>query len=132
MPRVTNFTDLVGDGGVLIGDDGVLEYIRDFNTSTYATNGGNACLMLMAQGLTEPGSSAEVLVNDIPVGFIHSSHADARPDRVSQIINVGTEVLNAGDNRLRIKAAVLSGGGSGNEHDDFEVSDVMLFYQVDV
>jgi hypothetical protein len=136
MPRVANFKVLEGDTDINIGDSpGVNTYVKTFNTSDYDLGGG-AYLMFMVQGLTETTNSANVLVNNVDVGGIFSSHAGADPDRVTGIVHIGSAVLSndpAPDaNELRIESVLLDPGAGANQRDNFRIRDIILCYNVDV
>jgi hypothetical protein len=127
MPVVCDFNVIQGDAVRRIGDGATL-WEQNFNTGGRHP-GGNAILMLMVKGLTVTDSDVEVLINNTPVGIIeHYNGADNR-HWFTQVINIGPNILNDGNNELQIQAVSYDEAVPGDLYDDFFVKDVVCIFQ---
>ncbi len=126
MPVVCDFVVIQGDSSRRIGDTSTL-WEKNFNTG--GLNGkGSAFLMFMVKGLTATDSDVDVKINNMSVGKIfHSNSEDT--GWYTQIINIGTGVLNDGSNELQIEAVSFPGATPGNIYDDFYIRDVICFFK---
>lgn len=129
MPVVCDIQFVHGVGtGVKIGDDGnhpIWEI--QFNTGGRYKN-GQAVLIFMVRGLTG-NNNADVLVNNQFVGRI-ANYPGASPSHwYMQMINITGGPLKDGNNELQINAVPATHPGEGNVYDDFEVKNVICFFQ---
>lgn len=127
MPVVSDLQVIQGDAARRIGDGATL-WEKNFNTGG-RYSGGKAILMLMVKGLTATDSDVDVKINNTSVGVIeHYNGADSR-HWFTQIINIGSGILNNGTNELQIEAVSWGGATPSNLFDDFYVKDVVCIFQ---
>jgi hypothetical protein len=129
MPVVCDFQWVNGVGtGIHIGDDGhnpVWE--ADFHTGGRHKN-GHAMLIFMVRGLTG-GNPATVRVNNQWVGEIEPYKGADPLHWYTQMINISGGPLKDGTNELQIDGAPPANPGPGNLFDDFQVKNVLCFFQ---
>lgn len=137
MPVVCDFVMIQGDGAVNIGDSANRSgWKKTFNTGG-RHGGGAAFLMLNVQNLTATQQSVQVKVNDREVGRIMPYYPSGNfGDRnreaahwYTQMINIGPNVLNSGNNTIEIEPVSWQDATSGDLYDDFKVKDVICFFQ---
>ena len=129
MPVVCDFQWVNGVGtGIAIGDDGQKPiWEADFHTGGRHKN-GHAVLVFMVRGLTG-GSPAVVRVNNQFAGQIEA-YPGANPSHwYMQMINISGGPLKNGVNELQIEAAAPANPGPNNQFDDFQVKNVLCFFQ---
>jgi hypothetical protein len=125
MPVVADFTVIQGDAVRRIGDGATL-WEKQFPTGGRYVPGG-AILMLMVKGLTVATKPVDVKINNRSVGRIYP-YRGADPNHwFTQIINIGSGILNHPYNELQIQAVDYVGGGDDN-FDDFYLRDVVCFF----
>jgi hypothetical protein len=129
MPVVCDFQWVNGVGtGVNIGDGGHKPvWEANFGTGGRHKN-GHAVLVFMVRGLTG-GSPATVRVNNQFVGQI-APYQGANPAHwYMQMINISGGPLKDGTNELQIDGAAPANPAPGNQFDDFQVKNVLCFFQ---
>lgn len=127
MPVVCDIQVIQGDASRRIGDGASL-WEKTFNTGG-RHSGGKAILMLMVKGLTATDTTVDVKINNKSVGKIFNYNGAPSSHWFTQIINIGSGILNNGDNELQIEAVSWPGAKPGNIFDDFYVRDVVCIFQ---
>ena len=128
MPVVSDFTLIRGDSVVTIGDGATLW------EATFGTGGRVAAepavLIFNVRGLTEATTNVVVKINNVEVGQIrpYDGSADSPNNWYTQMIAVGGQELNDGNNELQIQAVGWPGATPNNLFDDFQLKDVVLFF----
>lgn len=133
MPVVSDFTLIVGDSSVTIGDS-LPVWEKQFNTGGRRSD-APALLIFNVRGLTYANSSVNVKINNTTVGQIHpySGLTNAERDNTAnhwhtQMIAMNGTSLKDGDNEIQIEAVGFPGSTSTNKFDDFNVKDVVCFF----
>ncbi|MCG8693174.1 MAG: hypothetical protein MI806_18380 [Minwuiales bacterium] len=129
MPVVADFTVIVGDTPVTIGDNRPV-YEKNFNTGgRFPTD---ALLMFNVRHLTHTHRNVVVRVNNQEVGriFPYSGRNEDANNWYTQTIVLNPGQLRDGDNELQIDAVRLDGADTSpsNVFDDFSVKDVVCFF----
>ena len=128
MPVVCDIQVIQGDSTKRLGDGGATVWEKTFNTGG-RHSGGKAILMFMVKGLTATNSDVTIEINGTNVGKIeHYNGADSR-HWFTQIVNIGSGVLNNGNNELQIQAVSWPGARAGDIYDDFWIKDVVCIFQ---
>jgi len=126
MPVLSDFVVIQGDASKRIGDGATL-WEKNFNTGGRHA-GGHAILMYMVKGLTVAKKDPIVKINNREVGKIFRTEGANRNYWFTQIINIGPNILNNGNNEIQIEAVDYVGGGS-DHFDDFFLRDVVCLFQ---
>ena len=128
MPLVSDFTTIVGDTNIRIGDGShETGFTRTFNTGGRHPM-GNAFISFMVKGLTVTTEHPDVFVNDVKVGDLFNNRGGLVNQWQTQSVSLGGNQLNDGNNVIRIVPATYAGGGSDN-FDDFYIRNVVCHYQ---
>ena len=132
--HVADFTVIQGDANRRVGD-GALLWEKEFRTEKRLGR-SPAFLMLMVKGLTYATDAVVVKINNIDVGRIYPDrwhdnvHREAAKNHWStQIINIGSGVLNNGVNELQLEAVGYPESTATDHFDDFYVRDVICFFK---
>lgn len=145
MPLLADFVVIQGDNRVKIGDPSQYnEWSKTFDTGGRRKD-GFAFLIFNVKGLTHTEKKVVVEINGTPVGDIYpyfpggadvvkTDIDDANKKRhmgywYTQMINVGGNMLKDGNNTIRIHAVDFPGCTGANKYDDFELKDVICFFQ---
>ena len=126
MAVLSDFVVIQGDSNRRVGDGATL-WEKNFNTGG-RHSGGAAILMFMVKGLTVAEKDVDVKINNTSVGKIFRYNGANANHWFTQIINIGSGILNNGNNELQIEAIDYEGGGS-DHFDDFYLRDVVCFFQ---
>jgi hypothetical protein len=126
MAIVCDFIVIQGDSSHRIGDGATLWEKTFLTESRLRTR--TAFLMFMVKGLTVTEKEVDVKINNTSVGKI-SPYTGANKDHwFTQIIHIGSEILNDGENELQLEAVDYEGGGS-DHFDDFYLRDIICFFK---
>ncbi|MEM7064547.1 MAG: hypothetical protein AAF572_15465 [Cyanobacteria bacterium P01_B01_bin.77] len=144
MPLLCDFTLIVGDSPVTIGDTNP-QWEVSFDSGARDAN-SPAFLIFNVRGLTHSTRDVEVKVNGIEVGRIHNYRpggADIdrttinQPEKLrqqdhwyTQMIALDGNKLNSRDNsnRINIKAVDFPERRGTNVKDDFQIKDMICFF----
>jgi hypothetical protein len=137
MATVANYVIIEADTPQSLGD-GDPTYVETFDTPDY--NGENAVISLMVSGLTAATSSVRVRINNFDIGQIFpyrydtvSDRDEVAPHKFTQTIAITASILDAvNPNTLEITAVGFPEATPGNALDNFALSDIVLFYKLDV
>ncbi len=136
MAVVSDYTTVL-DGSTTIGD-GQVNWEMTFNTGGRRTS-GTALLSLMVRGLTHASNAVPVRVNDTVVGHITPNRYPTEADRAvvsdhwfAQYFAFPANVLNDGNNEIRVEAAPFPEATPANNFDDFTIRDVVCHFKQDV
>jgi hypothetical protein len=128
MPVLCDFQVIQGDVSKRIGDGATL-WEKSFSTSGRESS-GHAILMFMVRGLTSTHQTVKVKINNKEVGEISNYHGANSQHWFTQIINVGGNNLrHSGNNELQLEAVSYPEASAANLFDDFEIRDVVCFFQ---
>jgi homoserine acetyltransferase len=129
MPVVCDFQWVNGVGtGIHIGDGGHKPvWEANFHTGGRHKN-GHAVLVFMVRGLTGE-HSATVKVNNQFAGRIEPYTGADPAHWFVQMINISGGPLISGVNELQIDGAPPTNPAPGNQFDDFQVKNVLCFFQ---
>lgn len=136
MALASNFTLIVGDSPVTIGDS-QLTWEKKFETPGRARN-QNVIIMFNLRGLVVATTSVEVKINDKVVGKLVPYACPDGQDKLfaknwyTQTIALGGADLNDGTNEIQINAVTYPDTTPNDVFDDFAVKDVSCFYHVNV
>ena len=127
MPIVSDFVVIQGDITRRIGDRATL-WEKTFDTVGRA-HGGLAILTFMVKGLIHTESNVDVKINGKHVGRIFN-YKDADPNHwFTQIMTIGSNILNDGENKIHIEAVSYPSSESGDIFEDFYIRDVVCFFK---
>jgi len=128
MPVVSDFTLIRGDSVVTIGD-GLPLWEATFGTGGRVAS-EPALLIFNVRGLTVANANVIVKINNEEVGQIrrYGGDGDIVNNWYTQMIAVGGDQLNDGNNELQITAVGWPGAEAGNLFDDFQLKDVVCFF----
>jgi hypothetical protein len=128
VPVVSDFTLIRGDSVVTIGD-GLPLWEAAFGTGGRVAS-EPALLIFNVRGLTATDVNVIVKINNVEVGQIrrYGGDGDIVNNWYTQMIAVGGDQLNDGNNELQIEAVGWPGATNGNLFDDFQLKDVALFF----
>ena len=133
MPVVCDFTQIVGDTPVTIGDAQPV-WEATFNSGgRYAA--GTAFLIFNVRGLTFTTVNVNVKVNNQVVGQIfrygglnNAEKTDNANYWYTQMIAISGSTLKDGNNEIQIEAVGFPGSTNANKFDDFQLKDVICFF----
>lgn len=133
MPVLCDFTQIVGDAPVNIGD-ALPVWEKNFNTGGRHRD-GTAFIIFNIRGLTYADANIDVKINNRSIGRIYPYPCLNDADRnnvarhwYTQMIAMNGSELNNGDNEIQINAVGFAGSNNANRFDDFEIKDVMCFF----
>jgi hypothetical protein len=130
MPVVADFTEVVGNRPTRIGDrrsGGERVWEGDFNTGGRWAR-GPVFMIFEVQGLTQNELGAVVSVNGRDVGRIHPYEGD-RQAVYTQMISFPASLLKSqGNNVVQIEAIEREGASSNDLFDDFDISNMCVFF----
>ncbi len=133
MPVLCDFTQIVGDSPVTIGDS-LPVWEQSFGTGGRWSD-ETALLIFNIRGLTHATTSVNVKVNNQVVGQIHpygglndAQRTDTAKYWYTQMIAVSGSTLHDGNNEIQIEAVGFPGATNTNKFDDFELKDVICFF----
>jgi len=123
-----DFTQILGDGGVTIGDADN-EWEASFNTGGREP-GSPAFLLFNVRGLTHTDVDVPVEINGSVVGTIrrYPGEETTRNYWFTQMIAVDGATLNNGNNTIRIEAVSWPGASPGHLYDNFNLKNVVCFF----
>ncbi len=135
MPVVCNFTQIIGDSPITIGD---MRQVWEQNFSTPGRQSNHpAFLIFNIRGLTYATEKVSVRVNNVVVGSLvpYAAANDAARDMLgghwfTQMVALTGSQLNDGQNELQINAIGYPGSSADNAFDDFMVKNVSCFYHI--
>lgn len=134
MALVSDFTVIQGNADHLVGDPATL-WEQNFNVWGYK-EGSQAMLIFMVKGLTYATEGVDVKINNKVVGQIFPYRWPTKEMRnaaashyYTQIINIGGDALTPGKNELQIEAIGFPEESGSNKFDNFEIRDLMCFFQ---
>ena len=122
------FTVIQGDSSQRLGDRGATVWEKAFDAPERDRD-GSAVLMFMVRGLTATESDVDVKINDTKVGVIENYNGADPNHWFTQIINIGSGILERRDNQLQIEAITYPHSTAGDVYDDFWIRDVVCFYK---
>lgn len=128
MPRGCDFVVIQGEGAIVIGDrNPVWE-------TTFRIPGRHrprqAFLIFNLRHLTYKDVPVKINGQEIGVIYHHDNWQVFQDHWFTQMINFGSSVLKNGENKLQIEAMRLPHDpASDNEYDDFDLKDVICFFQ---
>ena len=133
MPVVCDFTQIIGDEPVKIGDS---QPVWEANFDTGGVHQpGWAFLIFNVRGLTYTNVNVNVKINNVVIGQIarYGGSNDAeRNERAkywyTQTITMYGSKLRNGSNEIQIEAVGFPGATNDNKFDDFELKDMMCFF----
>jgi hypothetical protein len=142
MPVLSDFTQIIGDTPVTIGDSNPV-WSGSFNTGGREA-GQPGFLIFNVRGLTHSDLDVPVSINGTQVGTIHNyrpggSGIDTtnvnQPEKFRQadhwytqmIAFTGTQI-NDGDNRIQIQAVQFPENTQTNRFDEFEIKNLVCFF----
>jgi hypothetical protein len=120
------YTMIRGDNPIEIGDSLPLWEVN-FGTPQRVP-AHPVLLILNVRGLTQTNLDVTVKVNNTEVGKIHRYGGGSADHWFTQMIAIGGNQVNDGNNELQIQAVSWPGATAGNQNDDFQLKDVFLFY----
>lgn len=127
MPILSDFTHIVGDQSIRIGDGSN----ESGYTDSFPTGGRNpddtAFISFMIKGMTVTDENADVFVNDVKVGVLFNSNGGNRNHWNTQIVSLGGSGLNNGNNVLRV-GPVTNPGSANDDYDDFYIRNVICHF----
>lgn len=134
MPVLCDFTQIVGDTPVTIGD-GLPVWEASFGTGGRVST-ETALLIFNVRGLTYANTNVNVKINNSTVGQIHRYGGLTNAERddtanywYTQMIAVSGSTLKAdGNNEIQIEAVGFPGATNTNKFDDFQLKDVICFF----
>jgi len=133
MPVHCEFTQIVGDDPVVIGDSKPV-WEANFDTEGRKSS-GSAFLVFNVRGLALADADVKVKVNNQLVGkiFRHGSFgACAQSGNAeywhTQMITLSGSMLKDGANEIQIEAIGVVGEKKAASRDDFELKDLMCFF----
>jgi hypothetical protein len=133
MPVLCDFTQIVGDSPVTIGDS-LPVWEKSFGTGGRQAD-ETALLIFNIRGLTYATNTVNVKINNQVVGQIHpygglnnAERDDAAKYWYTQMIAVSGSTLVDGNNEIQIDAVGFPGATNTNKFDDFQLKDVICFF----
>jgi hypothetical protein len=142
MPVLCDFTLIVGDSPITIGDtDRVWEH-------TFNTGGRRASspgfLIFNVSHLTHSNHDVVVSINGTQIGVIHNYRPGGtgidmtninQPEKwrqanhwYTQMIAFSGDQINDGNNRIQIQAVQFPERTSSNQFDEFQIKDMFCFF----
>lgn len=141
MPNLCDFTQVVGDRPVNIGDREPL-FERTFGTG--GRQRSPAFLIFNVRHLTHSDLNVPVSINGHEVGFIHNYRPGgpdidrtdgSQPEKYRQIDHWYTQMiafpgsqLDRGENTIQIQATQFPENSARNKYDDFQIKDMFCFF----
>lgn len=142
MPVLCDFTQIVGDTPVNIGDSNPVW------SATFNTGGREASqtgfLILNVRGLTHSDLNVPVSLNGTQIGSIQTYRPGGagidttnvnQPEKLrqndhwyTQMIAFSGNQINDGNNTIQIQAAQFPESTQSNRFDDFQIKDVICFF----
>lgn len=133
MPVHCEFTQIVGDDPVVIGDSKPV-WEANFDTEGRKSS-GSAFLVFNVRGLALADADVKVKVNNQVVGkiFRHGSFGASTQSGNAeywhtQMIALSGSTLKDGANEIQIEAVGAEGEKEAASRDDFELKDLMCFF----
>ena len=133
MPVLCDFTQVVGDKPVNIGDSKPV-WEKTFNTGGRRP-GSPGFFIFNVRGLTYTNVDVNVKLNNKVVGKISRygglNTADKNENAkywYTQMVAFNGSDLNNGNNEVQIEAVGFPGSTPGNIFDDFQIKDMMCFF----
>ncbi len=133
MPVVCDFTQIIGDSPVTIGDPRLV-WEKTFNTGG-RNSGSSGFFIFNVRGLTYANVDVKVKLNNKVVGNISRYGGLNDADRnenakywYTQMVAFNGSDLKNGNNEIQIEAVGFPGSTSSNKFDDFQVKDMMCFF----
>ena len=144
MALVCNFTQILGNNAVTIGDNNQT-WQASFDT-TGRVSGSPGFIILNVAHLTHSLADVPVKINGSQIGVIHTYRpggSDINTTDVDQVekwrqanhwytqmIAIAGSQINNGSNTIQIQAVTLPEAGSTNQWDNFVIKDVFCFFHV--
>ena len=123
MPVLSDFTTILGDSTVEIGD-GSNRNGWTANFDTGGRTGGTAFITFMMKGLTKAQGNAQVFVNDTPVGYLFHSNGGNANHWSMQTVSLKGGTLKDGGNVLRVESVQATTSG----YDNYFLRDIICHF----
>ncbi|ABW32109.1 hypothetical protein [Acaryochloris marina] len=132
MPILSDFTTIVGNQRILIGDNSNSSgFTSNFRTAERRSD-RNAFISFMVRGMTQTDENAEVFVNDIRIGSLENNNGGNINLWHTQSITLSGDRLNDGENTLRVDTVPIAPGTQGvGNFDDFFITNVICHFHQD-
>ncbi len=127
MPVVSDFTTILGDSNVKIGDNSNESgWTQSFNTGGRHSP-GTAMITFMIKGMTVTTSNATVFVNDKNVGTLFNNRGGNANHWQTQTVSLNGSSLNNGNNVIRV-TPVTNQTSSTDDFDDYFLRNVICHF----
>jgi hypothetical protein len=127
MVVVADFEEVIGDRPQRIGDSGARVWEGNFTTGG-RYHRGPVVLMFEVQGLTDADQGVVVSVNGRDVGRIHPYEGASKNFHTQMISFPASLLKEQGNNVVQIEAIEFDGSSLSNLYDDFDLTNMILFY----
>ena len=126
MPVVSDFTTILGDKDVTIGDgSNEAGWTVPFGVGA-PEPGETGYISLMVRGMTAATTNAQVFLNDNPIGQIFNNNGGNKSHWTTQMVSFGSHVKN-GTNILRVMPVANPNPGA-DQYDDFTIRNVICHF----
>ena len=127
MPVVSDFTHIVGDQNIRIGDgSNESGYTKSFGTGgRHAST--NAFISFMVKGMTATNDNADVFVNDVKIGVLFNNNGGNANHWQTQTVSMSGSNLNSGNNVLRV-SPVSNPTSPTDDFDDYFIRNVICHF----
>ena len=127
MTVVSDFTHIVGDQNIRIGDNSNESGFTD----TFSTGGRNsthnAFITFMISGMTVTTDNADVFVNNTKVGVLFNNKGGNPNHWQTQTVSMSGSTLNNGNNTLRV-SPVTNQTSATDDFDDYLIRNVICHF----
>ena len=129
MPVVSDYTTIVGDSNIQIGDNhNESGWTKQFSTGGRLSS-QKAFISFMVKGMTQTENNAQVFVNDTNVGKLFNNNNGKRNHWNTQTISLAGSVLkSSGNNTLRVEP-VINAENFGGDFDDYFIRNVICHFK---